>query len=295
MLSLPKWRLPKISFPLYANHHHLPPLLPQPPPSTIIFRHSMEEREPPSTSSNPTHQYHNIPLTNNLQDAPPGTYVIQFPKDRIYRTPPPENALIVERYRNAPAKKQSNWVKYVLISVAIIVLLAGFIGTIMLVVIKKDDPKFEVERVHVTTKGKTRQKETDFDITLASKNPNAHTIIAFDDHGKAALSFKYRRFAIGKFPSSEQNPKHSKDVKLILTSKSHTKLPMEIRKSMNETTGKSKRYVEMLLEFRVPVKMKIGALKMKSKTISVLCHLKVNNLAKNPRILSQNCDYSTRY
>ena len=63
------------------------------------------------------------------------------------------------------------------------------------------------------------------------------------------MSFRDRRFAIGKFPSSEQNPKNSKDVRLILTSKSHTKLPMEIRKSMNETTEKSKRYVEMLLEF----------------------------------------------
>ncbi|KAL7585533.1 NDR1/HIN1-like protein 13 [Lactuca sativa] len=262
----------------------------------------MEERGPPSTSHvsgdyppNSTHKYHSIPDTNNFQDTPTGTYVVQVHKDRIYRTPPPENALIVERYRNSPAKKQSNCIKYVLISIAIIVLLLGFIGGITLVVIKKDDPRFRVERVRVNTKEKNRQKKTDFDITLASRNPNAHTIISFDDHGKAALSFKDRRFAIGKFPSSEQSPKNSKDVKLTLTSSSNSKLPMGIRKSMNGTTGKSQRNVEILLEFRVPVKMKVGTLQMKSKTISMLCHFKVNNLAKNPRILSQDCDYSTRY
>ncbi|KAI3750675.1 hypothetical protein L2E82_21411 [Cichorium intybus] len=258
----------------------------------------MEERGPPSTSSNAsddyplnsTHKYHNVPL-----DAPSGTYVVQVPKDLIYRTPPPENALIIERHRNATTKKQSNCAKYVLISIAIIVLLLGLICAIMLIVIKKDDPKFRIERVHVTTKGKTGQKKTEFDITLTSRNPNSNTVIIFNDHGKAALSFKEKRFAMGKFPSTEQSPKNSKDVKLTLTSKSNTKLPMEIRKSMNATAGKSQRHVEIFLEFRVPVKMKFGTLRMKSKTISMLCHFKVNNLAKSPRILSQDCDYSTRY
>ncbi|CAI9259514.1 unnamed protein product [Lactuca saligna] len=116
------------------NHHH--------PPSFLFL--SWRRGGPPSTSHvsgdhlpNSTHKYHSIPATNNFQDAPPGTYVVQVPKDRIYRTPPPENALIVERYRNSPAKKQSNCVKYLLISIAIIVLLLGFIGGIMLVVIKE--------------------------------------------------------------------------------------------------------------------------------------------------------------
>ncbi|XP_024969068.1 NDR1/HIN1-like protein 13 [Cynara cardunculus var. scolymus] len=234
----------------------------------------MEERGPPSTSIQVSGDYPNHHFHQNLQDVRPGTYVVQVPKDRIYRTPPPENALIAERHRNAPSKKPSGFpLKCVLISIIIFVLFLGLIGGIILAVIKKDDPRFRVKRVRVTTKGKTRQQKHEFDITLASRNPNAYTIIAFDDHGKTSLSFKDKKFANGNFPSSQQDPKNSKDVKLTLTSSSKTKLPTEIQKSMNETV-KSKKHVDILLEFRVPVKMKVGTLEMKSKTISMLCHFK---------------------
>ncbi|KAI3807789.1 hypothetical protein L1987_23723 [Smallanthus sonchifolius] len=263
----------------------------------------MEERGPPSTSIhdgddyplNPNHHYNHNLATNNLQNVRPGTYVIQVPRDSIYRTPPPENALLVERHRNAPTKKPSSGpIKYVLISLIILKIFLGIMLWIIFVVVKKDDPRFRIERVYVNTKGKTRQQKHEFNITLASKNPNAHTIILFDDHGKTSLSFKDKKFAKGKFPSSKQDPKNSKDVKLTITSFSNTKLPQEIRTSMNETSKRTQKHVEILLEFRVPVKMKIGILEVKSKTLSMLCHFKVNNLVKNSRILSQDCDYSTR-
>ncbi|KAI3762193.1 hypothetical protein L1987_52617 [Smallanthus sonchifolius] len=264
----------------------------------------MEERGPPSTSIhdgddyplNPNHHYNHNLDTNNPQNLCPWTYVIQVPRDSIYRTPPPENALLVERHLNAPTKKPSNGpIKYVLIFLIILKIFLGIILWIIFVMVKKDDPRFHVERVHVTTKGKTRQQKHEFDITLASKNPNAHTIILFGDHGKTSLSFKDKKFAKGKFPSSKQDPKNSKDVKLALTRFSNTKLPQEIQTSMNETSKKTQKHVEILLVFRVPVKMKIGILQVKSKTLSMLCHFKVNNLAKNSRILSQDCDILQEY
>ncbi|GKA20110.1 hypothetical protein Tco_0700099 [Tanacetum coccineum] len=248
----------------------------------------MEERGPPSTS---------IHVSNDhpRKDVRQGTYVVQVPKDQIYRTPPPENALFLEERRNAISEKSSSSpMRCVFISFIVVLILFGLVGGIILGVIKKDDPRFRVERVRVTTKGKNRQQKHEFDVTLASINPNAHTIIVFDNHGKSSLSFKDKKFANGKFPSSKQDPKSSKNVGLTVTSLSNTKLPVEIRKSMNETSPKSQKQVEIILEFRVPVKMKVGALEMKSKTISMLCHFKVDNLAKNSRILSQYCDYNTR-
>lgn len=232
---------------------------------------------------------------NPDHDFRPGTYVVQVPKDSIYRTPPPENAEIAERRRNAPTQKPARGrIKCVLLSIIILVIFSGIICGIILVVITKDDPRFRIERVRVTTKGKSRQQKHEFDITLETRNPNAHTIILFDTHGKTSLSFKDKKFAKGKFPSSKQEPKNSKDVTLTLMSSSNKKLPIEIRKSMNETNAKSPNDVEILLEVRVPVKMKFGTIDMKSKTLSMLCHFKVNNLGKNSRILCQDCDYSTR-
>nr|XP_043614612.1 NDR1/HIN1-like protein 13 [Erigeron canadensis] len=255
----------------------------------------MEERGPPSTSVHVSNNYPPNLVTSDLQNVRPGTYVVQVPKDQIYRTPPPQNALIAEQRSKAPTiRNSSGRVKCVLISIIIFLLVLGIIFGIILGVIKKDDPRFRVERIRVTSKGKTRQQKHQIDITLESTNPNAQTIIIFDNNGKSSLSFKDKKFANGKFPSSKQDPKNSKDIKLTLMSSSNSKLPLEIRKSMNATNVKSQKNVEILLEFRVRVKMKFGKLEMKSKTLSTLCHFKVNNLAKNSRVLSQNCDYSTR-
>lgn len=229
-------------------------------------------------------------LLLSVPPPPPSTVILHHSMEK--REPPSSSIHVGD---DPPLKKPSTRpIKYILISMIILKVLMGIIFWIIIIMIKKDDPLFHVESVHVTTKDKTHPENYEFDITLASKNPNAHTIILFDDHGKTSLSFKDKKFATGEFPSSKQDPKKSKDVKLTLTSFSNTKLPTEIQTSMNETAKVPQKHVEILLEFRVPVKMKIGILETKSKTLSMLCHFKVDNLIKNSRILSQNFHYSTR-
>lgn len=60
----------------------------------------MAERVPSTTNDQPNpnphdqHFHHNNTITNDDQSAfRSGTYVVQIPKDQIYRFPPPENAL----------------------------------------------------------------------------------------------------------------------------------------------------------------------------------------------------------
>ncbi|KAK1441581.1 hypothetical protein QVD17_07587 [Tagetes erecta] len=229
-------------------------------------------------------------LLSPSSPPPPATIVLRHSMEK--RGPPSSSIYVGDA---PPVEKPSTRpIKYILISMVILKVVMGIIFWIVLLMTKKDDPLFHVESVHAITNNKTNQEKYKFDITLASKNPNAHTIILFDDHGKTSLSFKDKTFATGEFPSSKQDPKQSKDVKLTLTSFSNTELPTEIQTSMNETNKVSKKHVEILLEFRVPVKMKIGILETKSKTLSMLCHFKVDNLIKNSRIVSQNFDYSTR-
>ncbi|XP_076947949.1 NDR1/HIN1-like protein 13 [Bidens hawaiensis] len=243
----------------------------------------MEKRGPPSTS---IHVGDDNPATNNLQNVRSDASVAQVPK---------ENILIMEqRHRKAYKIFSIVPAKYVLISLLILKIILGIVFVIHLLMTKKEDPQFRVENVHVVTKDETRQQKYEFNITLASKNPNAHTIILFDYHGKTSLSFNDKKIANGEFPSSKQDPRNSKAVNLALTSFSNTELPMEIQTSLNEPNKNSEKHVEALLEFWVPVKMKIGILEVKSKTLSILCHFKVDNLAKDSRILSQDCDDSTR-
>ncbi|KAK4434185.1 NDR1/HIN1-like protein 13 [Sesamum alatum] len=83
-----------------ADETHHPPAHEtntQPLETTNAATSSAENDEPLPQSSSPT--FH----------PGPATYVVQIPKDQIYRVPPPENAhMLEERTRNPPKKKRSS-------------------------------------------------------------------------------------------------------------------------------------------------------------------------------------------
>lgn len=92
---------------LLQYHHRLPPPLLSTAPHL-----SMEERATISTNTNnhpnPDHQVIVQVQQPDLPAFMSGTYVVQIPKDKIYRVPPPENALIAERHRNNRGNNNNN-------------------------------------------------------------------------------------------------------------------------------------------------------------------------------------------
>lgn len=219
------------------------------------------------------------------------TYVIQVPKDQVYRVPPPENAIFAEQRRNAvPATKSVFSINCMLLSVLVLSLIITFITGICLTVADKDDPTFRVHRIYVTTKGKGKHKQHAFDFTLRSKNTNGHAVVSFDKGGKASLSYGDRSLAKGQFPMFKQDTDSLKYAKLKLVSGSGKKLPKAIEKSMNGTSHTS---IKLLLGFNVPLRFKVGVFRVKSKTLSITCNVRVKRLINRARILSQDCDYST--
>ncbi|XVF36736.1 hypothetical protein REPUB_Repub19eG0083900 [Reevesia pubescens] len=92
---------------LIASHAKLPPpsifslLLPRLPPLlSTAPRLPMEERVTLPTDTNNPNPHEEIVQIKPETAFRPGTYVVQVPKDQIYRVPPPENALIAERHRS---------------------------------------------------------------------------------------------------------------------------------------------------------------------------------------------------
>ncbi|XP_076946511.1 NDR1/HIN1-like protein 13 [Bidens hawaiensis] len=220
------------------------------------------------------------------------TYVIQVPKDQIYRVPPPENAIFAEQKRTAvPQTKSMFSVNCILLSALILLLVIAFITGICLAVADKADPTFRVHRMHVATKGKGNRKQHEFDFTLRSKNANNHAVILFEKGGKASLSYRdYKPLAKGEFPTSKQDTDSSEYTKLKLVSGSGKTFPKVIQKSMN---GTSHTAIKLLLGFNVPLRFKVGVFPVKSKILSIACNVKVKRLINRVRILSQDCDYST--
>ncbi|KAL8226355.1 hypothetical protein R6Q57_016187 [Mikania cordata] len=255
----------------------------------------MEGREYSSTGD--VHSNHYIKPNSDeedeyedLLDTRDKTYVIQVPKDQIYRVPPPENAIFAEQRRAVvPKRKTTNCLLLSILALSLIIIL---ITTICLTIADKADPTFRVHRIRVTRKGKgkSNDKQHEFDFTLRSKNTNQRAVIMFQNGGKASLSFNEKPLAKCRFPTSKQDADSLEYITLKLVGGSGKTLPKVIRKSIN---GTSNTPIKLLLGFNVPLSFKVGVFPVKSKSLSIVCNVKVKRLTNRARILTQDCDYST--
>lgn len=221
------------------------------------------------------------PLKTSQPNFRSGTYVVQVPKDQIYRLPPPEHAALADRLRNniPIQKKPTNYSCLCIIIIPSLVIIL-IVGLILGLVFKRQNPIYHIEHAQVHV------KNSEYDILLKVENPNPHTSIFYGKNGDASLSFRHKEIACGKYPNFDQGPKNSTIFKMILHG-SKIALPEEMAQSMNHT--KKKAHISLSLSINVSLRMKIGALKIKSKKIAVGCSLILDTLAENSRVLSQEC------
>ncbi|KAJ8771618.1 hypothetical protein K2173_026795 [Erythroxylum novogranatense] len=218
-----------------------------------------------------------------------GTYVIQVPKDQIYRVPPPENALIIEEHRNEGKKKESFCCSCSLccfFSIAILIIIVAVVLALCFALLKPQNPRFQVQKLVVKNQlsGKSHSRP-EYDITLQVHNPNGRSDISYQQ-GVISLLFKQQNIATGKFPSFHQKNKSSRDINTALES-SNSKLPKDIESSMR--SSKSKVNVSFSLEINVTARMKTSSFGTGNAKVLVKCNFTVDTLSKSTRILSQEC------
>ncbi|PSR88092.1 Methyltransferase PMT10 [Actinidia chinensis var. chinensis] len=257
----------------------------------------MEGRVPPAAAD----ANDDPPLSLCLPPPPSSssseTYIVQIPRDQIYRVPPPENAKIVESYRNPDHKqekycggKRSLWILLTL------VVLAAIVGTIIGVnhmFFSPKAPEFSITKVLLITTPppQTSHKEHEtpptptYEISLKADNPNGRMGVSYENGGETSLSFEHKKIAGGKYTSLYQEAKESDIVHLTLDSSDGT-LPSQVEKNMEET--KTNTPVALSLTINVPIKLK-GMVSW-SKDMKVICDFKVSTLASGTHLSSQNCE-----
>ncbi|XP_050240792.1 NDR1/HIN1-like protein 13 [Quercus robur] len=270
----------------------------------------MEGRVPPAPDGDDTDD-NSLPLhssgSKSLPPPPPSpllitpppdmnseTYVIQIPKDQIYRIPPPENALFVERNGKKPVEKnkKSRPQCWVWITGSILVVLALIIALILVtlsIVYRSKSPSFSVAHVLVKYAQNSTHKHSQsagYTISLKANNPNEIMGIDYDSGGVVTLSSEGKKIATGKFPSLEQEENGFKKIKVFLKGTKET-LPKEIEKSMK--ANKTKVPVSLTLNAKLRVKLKLGVIKTWILDMDVACKIKVNTLGVGSMILSEEC------
>lgn len=236
-----------------------------------------------------------LDLGEEVQDLTPeeekelSTYVVQIPKDQIYRVPPPENAKLVERLRNPSARKRNPCCRRTCWIILILLAIGAAIGIAILVLRQVYDPKAAVFSVANVVVKKNKSSRPSYEITTNVRNPNDKVEINYHSNGEAILYFKTQKLATGKFPEFHQEGSASRNVHVVLAGLS-SKLPENVAKSMNDS--KTDRPVSLELKLNLKGEMNLGTMNLWSKEMEVVCDFKVSTLrrGKKTKIISQNCD-----
>ncbi|KAL5053464.1 hypothetical protein RYX36_034146 [Vicia faba] len=216
-------------------------------------------------------------------------YIVQFPKDQVYRVPPSENALIVERYRNIPKNNDVTSRKFccccslrcLLTIVTILITIFAIVGiaiAILFFIFNPSGPTFSIN--HFGFKNGTGPPH--YEISLRAKNPNQRLGIKYIS-SEVSLIFDDNEVGTGKFPTLlEQGKDAMTQFKVDVTGKH------PLPKRMKNTP--------LDLELDMNLCTRITALKLSTWIMNadVVCKFKVNNLGSNTRILSQRCDTNFR-
>ncbi|KAL6649373.1 hypothetical protein ACP70R_013597 [Stipagrostis hirtigluma subsp. patula] len=226
--------------------------------------------------------------------APHDTYVVQVRKDQIYRVPPPENAYLVERYRNERAGgggKSRCAGASPACSPCLLRTLGALLATAVLVaaavaisvgVLRPGVPSFSVDRL--TVNNATRQHRTDYDFFLTAVNPNKMTALWYRD-GKARLLHHGTTLASGDMGDPELGGEDATDFSVLLHGAKGGRAPKAVEKGL----AGSKAAVTLQLTVEVTVQVHVGALGFGVKRLAVDCEISAAGLRKYVHISSQKC------
>ncbi|KAL7143996.1 hypothetical protein ABFS83_08G228800 [Erythranthe nasuta] len=249
----------------------------------------MEERVPPSDKP----PLPPPPTTASSLE----TYVVQIPRDQIYRVPPPEHALIVETHKRNSSDQQKTcrrpicWILFPVFLLFAVVFAAVMIARATLYT--PVPPEFTVTRVMGRNLapppkggGGGSHRQPEFDVTLRAKNPNARMSVSYLAGGQASLVFKSKKIGKGAAVRSavRQEPGGGDVDFPVVLAGNGAALTAEIEKSLDGAAEKS-----MVLQIQAAAEMNSWA-RNERRDLKINCELKVKNSFMNKTKISfQDC------
>ncbi|CAL4913025.1 unnamed protein product [Urochloa decumbens] len=237
------------------------------------------------------------PIASAVATPAHDTYVVKVQKDQIYRVPPPENAYLAERYRNARGggggakKKQggpacSPCVARTLGALLATAVLLGAAVLISLVVLRPGVPSFSVDRL--TVRREARPPRADYDFFLTAVNPNKMTALWYRS-GSAVLLHHGSTLATGDVGQPADGGEDSTDFSMVLRGKPHDgRTP----KAVDKALAGSRERLALELSVQVTVQVHVGALGFGQRRLVVRCDVGAAGLSKDVHISSQSCKSS---
>ncbi|XP_058079034.1 NDR1/HIN1-like protein 13 [Magnolia sinica] len=240
----------------------------------------------PSTSGNRT-QAPEKPV------PPPGAYVIQVPKDQIYRYPPQEKSGRHQTGRKPRRNCCCRCLCWTIGLLLLLVILAAATVAILYLIFRPKIPEYSVESLSI--KGFNFNFSSDqtsltfspeIDVSVRAENPNGKIGIYYEKGSSVSVFYSDLELCNGVLPVFYQGTKNVTVFRTALTGEG-----VLLTGALHGTLAAQQRKGEIPLELdlRVPVKVKFGAVKTWTITVKVRCGLTVNKLAEDSRIISKTC------
>ncbi|XWS71791.1 hypothetical protein CRYUN_Cryun03dG0168700 [Craigia yunnanensis] len=222
----------------------------------------------------------------------PGTYVIQIPKDQIYRVPPPENARRYEHLSKRKARRSTcrRCCCCMLTSILVLLLAAAIIAAVIYFVFKPESPNYSVESVAIKGFNLTSSSplSPEFDVTVRAQNPNDKIGIYYEKSSSVEVYYEDVNLCNGALPVFYQPTNNVTVFKMALKG-SGIELTNATLRALSDEQNKGT--VPFTLKLRAPVKIKVGSIKTWKITVKVTCKITVDELTTAAKIVSGDCDY----
>ncbi|ERM99058.1 NDR1/HIN1-like protein 13 [Amborella trichopoda] len=275
-----------------ADYHHNPPETTSTLPENYNMPSAPPESLKPSLESQNSLPGNQNPAPEKKQDPLPGTYIVQVPKDQIYRVPPPENGPHYQRSR----KRRSHCCRflcYFLGSIFALVVLLAAIAGISYLVISPKSPKYSIEKVAIKgfTLGRDLTISPEFDVTVRAENPNKKIGIYYGDKNNVDVFYSDVRLCNGKLPAFYQGHRNVTVFPALLVG-SDVRLSTAVNGTLTAQLREGR--VPLRLNIDVPVRVKVGAVKSWTVTVRARCDVTVDKLAVDATVLDNRCGVSVK-
>lgn len=226
----------------------------------------------------------------------PGTYVVQVPKNQVYRVPPPENAHKYKLYtQRKPQRSRCRCcicaTLAVILLLALLLVVAG--GVFYLIYIPKA-PSYSIESVQIKGVNLTKLATSSvaptispvFNVTVKTENSNGKIGVYYEQGSSVNIYHDGVNFCGGSSPAFYQPPK---SVTVFSTELSGAGIVLSKSARDKLLTEQKKGEVPLEMDVEIPVKIKVSAVKTWTITVKVSCDVTVNALIENAKVVYRDC------
>ncbi|CAI9774547.1 unnamed protein product [Fraxinus pennsylvanica] len=250
---------------------------------------------PPSSSSTETSSKSNVeaphpphPEPSKPVPPPPATYVIQLPREQIFRYPPTEST---RKFRTSNLKKNRRsccrrCCCFTLCLILLLIVAACIAAGVFYLIFRPESPRYTVDRIRM--KGfnltSTAPISPGFDVSIKANNPNDKIGIYYLKDGAASVFYNDVRLCDGVLPTFYQ-PKNNITVFQTTLKGSSIVLARAVKTELLNAQKMST--VPFVLRVKTPVKIKVGSIKTWEINVKVKCDVIVDALNEKAKIISK--------